>query len=443
MGPRLFVAGICCVGLCAHAAGGEPAPLTGRWVVTSEQFATPRYFKMNLVQDGPQVRGDFDGDELTGSVQGDTFTFHGKDANGGSEDATVKLADGKLSGTIVLVYSNDLTHPSTQPFSATKVASRRNGPPRRLEFSPTVFHRQFSAQIPPVLSLFPGDTLHTTTVDAGGVDAKGVQRSLGGNPQTGPFFIEGALPGDTLVVHVLRLKLNRDYAISDDGVVPRGLTDELAVKLKDTGKPVRWHLDLAKGLATSDAPGDHLKRFVVPLRPMLGCVATAPGPDAAPMNTGDSGSIGGNLDFNELVEGATISLPVNVPGALLYFGDGHAAQGDGELNGNALETSLDVELSVDLLPGKRAQGVRLESPTHLMAMGLDGSLDGAFRQATANMARWLSEAYQLTPSEVAQVLGTSAEYRISEVADRNAGVVLKLSRERLKALTVPGASATP
>jgi acetamidase/formamidase len=150
--------------------------------------------------------------------------------------------------------------------------------------------------------------------------------------------------------------------------------------------------------------------------------------------TGDSGSYGGNMDFNEIVEGATIYLPVSAPGALLYFGDGHAAQGDGELNGNALETSLDVELTVDVLPGRRTPGPRVESSTHIMAMGLGGSLDDAFRSSTANMAGWLAEDYKLTPVEIAELVGTAAEYRVSEVADRNAGMVLKIYKERLKGL---------
>ena len=137
---------------------------------------------------------------------------------------------------------------------------------------------------------------------------------------------------------------------------------------------------------------------------MLGCVAVAPNSAQAPPGTGDSGRWGGNMDFNEIVEGATIYLPVNVPGALLYVGDGHAAQGDGELNGNALETSMDVEFTVDVLPHKPIMDPRVESATHIMAMGLAGSLDDAFRAATANMAQWLTDDYKLTPSELAQVL---------------------------------------
>jgi amidase len=93
---------------------------------------------------------------------------------------------------------------------------------------------------------------------------------------------------------------------------------------------------------------------------------------------------------------------------------------------------------VDVIPGKRIMGPRVESATHIMAMGLAGSLDDAFRTATANMARWLTDEYPLTPSEVAQVLSTSAEYKVSKVADRNAGIVLKINKERLKSLASAG-----
>ncbi|HUK30145.1 MAG TPA: acetamidase/formamidase family protein, partial [Candidatus Acidoferrum sp.] len=273
-----------------------------------------------------------------------------------------------------------------------------------------------------------------TTVDAGGKDEKGVSRVLGGNPETGPFYIESAMPGDTLAVHIVHLRLNRDWAISDDAIVDRGLDSDLAVTMKDGGKDVRWHLDTARGVATQEKTSEHLAQYTVPLRPMLGCVATAVNSAQAAPGTGDSGRFGGNMDFNEIVEGATVYLPVSVPGALLYFGDGHAAQGDGELNGNALETSMDVEVMVDLIPGKRIPGPRVESGTHIMAMGLEGSLDEAFREATSNMAAWLAQEYELTPAEVAEVMGTSAEYKVSEVADRNAGIVLKINKERLRVI---------
>jgi amidase len=280
----------------------------------------------------------------------------------------------------------------------------------------------------------PGDTLHTTTVDAGGTDEHGEARVAGGNPETGPFYINGAEPGDTLVVRIHNLKLNRDWAISDDNLDPRALTSDLAVKTKDNHNNIRWHLDLAKGTASPDKPGEHMKNFSIPVSPMLGCIATATSAGTAPPRTGDSGNFGGNMDFNGVAEGTILYLPVSVPGALLYFGDGHALQGDGELNGNALETSMDVELSVDVIHGKRMSN-RLETANDIIAMGLDGSIDDSFKDATETMALWLMNDYKLTPSEVAQFLGVAAEYHVSEVADRNAGVVLKIAKSKLATLT--------
>ena len=415
----------------AAASGGA---LAGRWIVTTDFYGTPIYFGMLLEQQGEKLTGTFDGDKLEGTATGKSIHFLAKDENGGTEEATGTIEGGTITGTIVFKSGDDPTHPETHAFAAKLNPTSRAGAPKRHEFSPTTFYRRFSAENKPVLTVAPGDTIHTTTVDAGGADEKGVARVLGGNPETGPFYIEAAAPGDTLVVHINKLRLNRDYAISDDGIVGRGLTSDWAVKMKDGFKNVRWHLDLANGTASPEKPGEHLGHYTVPVRPMLGCVAVAPNVAQAAPGTGDSGRYGGNMDFNEIVEGATVYLTVNVPGALLYFGDGHAAQGDGELNGNALETSMDVEVTVDLIPDKHTPGPRVESATHLIAMGLAGSLDDAFKEATANMAAWLTDKYKLTPSEVAQVLGTAAEYKVSEVADRNAGMVLKINKERLAGL---------
>ena len=421
------------------AARESNAGASGRWIVNADLYGTALFYQMHLKEETGKLIGDFAGDKLEGTVTGNTIHFVAKDEQGGTEECTATVKGGTMSGTIVFTDAGDPAHPSTHAFTASIAPQRRVGVPQRHEFTPTTFYRQFSATNKPVLRVSPGDTVHTTTVDAGGTDEKGVTRVLGGNPETGPFFVETAMPGDTLVVRLTRVRLNRDWAMSDDGIVPRGLNTDLALKMKDGGKSVRWHLDTVHGVATLEKPSEHLAHYSVPLRPMLGCVATAPPPAAAAPGTGDSGGFGGNMDFNEVMEGATMYLPVRTPGALLYLGDGHAAQGDGELNGNALETSMDVEFTVDVIPGKPVPGPRLESATHIMAMGLDGSIDDAFREATANMAAWLEEKYALTQPEVAEVLGTSAEYKVSEVADRNAGVVLKINKERLQAL--PAATA--
>ena len=421
---------------CLGAQNTSPAAvgLTGPWIVTADFHGTPIYMRMELTQDAAKLTGVFSGDKLEGTVSGNSIHFIAKDDRGGTEDCTATIAGGSISGTVIFADPDDPAHPETRSFTAVRVPARPSGAPQRHEFTPTVFYRQFSPMNKPVLTIAPGDTVHTTTVDAGGTDEKGITRVLGGNPETGPFYIETAMPGDVLAVHLTRLRLNRDWAISDDNIVERALDSDLAVKMKDTGKSVRWHLDLARGVATPEKPSEHLANYSVPVKPMLGCVATSPQPSQAPPGTGDSGRFGGNMDFNENVEGTTIYLPVSVPGALLYVGDGHAAQGDGELNGNALETSMDVEFTVDVLPKKRFAGLRMETPTHIIAMALAGSLDQAFSAVTSNMARWLEQDYALTPSEVAQVLGTSAEYKVSEVADRNAGMVLRINKDRLKPL---------
>lgn len=409
--------------------------LSGRWVVTEDFFGTLRYMRLQLQQNGGSLTGDLSGDKLQGTVNGATVQFLARNEQKDSFEFSGTLHDGIISGVLVATDSKEPNHPYRFTLTAKPVSTLQHRAPQRHDFTPTVFYRQFSATNKPVLTVGPGDTIHTTTVDAGGVDENGVRHSAGGNPETGPFYVEGAMPGDVLVVHIDKLRLNRDWAGSDDGIVDRALNSDLAVKAKDLGKSIRWLLDRAKGTASPENPDVHLKHFTIPLKPMLGCIATAPSISQAAPGTGDSGYFGGNMDFNEVGEGATVYLRVSNPGALLYFGDGHAAQGDGELNGNALETSMDVELTVDVIPSKEIGDPRVETPDAIVTMGLDGSLDDAFKEATSDMANWLSEDYKLNPSEIAQVIGASAEYRISEAADRNAGVILKIRRRYLQPLS--------
>lgn len=403
--------------------------VAGDWLLTRDVYGNPFQQKLTLKVDGSAVSGTLGPRPISGTVNGNTIvlTLKGQDS---ADEFNGTLSGNSMTGTLTHTETGD-QNPQKSSWTAQRVPAKRAGPPQRHEFVPTIFYRQYSASNPPVLRIWPGDTVHTTTVDAGGTDEKGVTRVLGGNPQTGPFYVETALPGDVLVIRLNRVRLNRDWAISDDGIVGRALDADFAVKMKDGFKNVRWRLDRQRGVAMVEKPTEHLANFTVPVRPMLGCVAVAPGFGAAPPNTGDSGRYGGNMDFNEIVEGNTVYLPVAQPGALLYVGDGHAAQGDGELNGNALETSMEVEFTVDVISSKSQMTPRVESPTHIMTVGLGGSLEDALRAATAGIGQWLEQDYQLTPSEIAMVLGSSVEYTINEVADRNAGVVAKLRKDRL------------
>src|SRR5207302_10272597 len=228
-------------------------------------------------------------------------------------------------------------------------------------------------------------------------------RSLGGNPLTGPFYIEGALPGDTLVVKFNRIRLNRDSAESGDSIASDRVTPDYFKEVKPLEKfESQWRLDRERGTAVLAHPTERLKNFSVKLDPMLGCVGVAP-PGNQSFQSGNLGGFGGNMDYNQIREGVTLYLPVYHPGALLFVGDGHAEQGDGELTGDALETSMDVEFTVDVVEGRSLDMPRAENDEYMMAIGVGNSLPDALQAATTNMAQWLERDYKLNSAEVAIV----------------------------------------
>ena len=427
------------------ATASSAQQLAGSWTTSIDTFGTPSSWNLTLDQKGDAVTGELGGDRIVGTLKSGKLVFHAQDPQGGYEDVTATLSGDTITGTMVWAQNAAVAHPTTHTFTATRnVAKAANSaPPQTHEFTPTVFRRQFSSEYEPVLTVNPGDTIHTTTVDAGGYDSTGTPRSLGGNPQTGPFYITGAKPGDVIAVHIRKLRLNRDWAISTDAIVDRANPPGLASKRHDRGSQIKWHIDLVNGTASPEKPGPHMTQYSVPVKPMLGCIAVATGPGGPAPRTGDSGNFGGNMDFNEVTEGATLYLPVNVPGALLYFGDGHALQGDGETTGDALETSMDVTLTVDIAQTMPVRGPFLETDTHIMAIGLDGSIDTAFQDATERMENYLARKYSLTPQEFAVVLGSAAEFKVSEAADRNAGVVLKMAKSKLATLTTRSSIQQP
>jgi acetamidase/formamidase len=409
-------------------------PLQSQWAVSVDFFGNHRHQQLFLLSQAGRLKGSFGENALTGTLTGNQIHFTSRDKVGQLYDVVATLAGDTLSGELTITDTANPPVIGKHVLSAYAIPQRAPGPPRTVDFRPTHYSNQFSADIPAVFTIWPGDTIHTTTIDSGGIDEHGVTRALYGNPQTGPFYVGNAKPGDVLAIHIKRLRLNRDYADSLDAIANRVKDANLAVKARNLGHNVRWHLDLQRNVATPADTSGHLKNFSVPLRPMLGCIAIAPDFGFAPFSTGDAGRYGGNMDYNDVVEGSTVYLEVTQPGALLYMGDAHAAMGEGETTEWGLETSMDVEFSVDVIPDKFISTPRVDTGSHIATVGLAGSIDDAAKMATSGMVQWLEQDYQLTPAESAQVLGSMAEYTISEVPDRNAGVVLRLRKDLLQKL---------
>ncbi len=411
--------------LCFTAYGAD---VSGEWnfrlIRFGDRFASAR---VELQAEGSKLTGTLNEIKLTGSVEGDAVHITGMRPNG-KEWA-------KLDGNVRGEEMSGTVKQGEDEFSweARRVLAAQSEP-KTHAFAATKFHREFSGAIAPVLHVNSGDTIKTSTVDAGGYDAAGVRRSLGGNPETGPFYVEGAMPGDTLAIKLLHLRLSRDTAMSGDRIVSGAVEADYYRDAKfDEKFDSEWKLDRQNGTASLAKPTDRLKNFRVKLRPMMGCVGVAP-PAKQTFRSGWLGPWGGNMDYSGVREGVTVYLPVFQEGALLFVGDGHAAEGDGELNGDALETSMDLEFSVQLIRGNSTGGPRFEDDEYLMASGIAGSLPDALREATTELARWLERDYKLSANESNVVLGTSIRYDIAEVVDPQVHIVAKVSKAVLATL---------
>lgn len=413
--------------LCTCVVFGQSSP-AGKWISNLKFFDEPRYNHLQLELNGTKLTGKLGNDAFEGTFQNGRIEGTVKPNPGTTIELHGTLAGDQITGAgTVVEQKTDLKWEAIRE-------SARSAAPRTHTFEPTQFHHFFSDAIEPALHINPGDTVKTWSVDAGGTDPKGVRRTSGGNPLTGPFYVEGAIPGDTLVVHFNRIRLNRDSAGSGALIVNGALNPGYIEQRKRVeGYDSSWKLDLQGGFASLAKPTGTMKDYKVPLAPMLGCVGVAP-QGGMRYRSGFLGSFGGNMDYNQLREGATVYLPVYAPGALLFVGDGHAAQGAGELTGDALETSMDIEFSVDLESGSAPPNPRMENAEYLMASGIAGSIDDAFRSATTNLVRWLEGMYGLNAAEVSSVLGTSIVYDVAEVVDPQPHIVAKAPKSVLAAL---------
>jgi acetamidase/formamidase len=418
---KVVLPAVAMVGLLGQVIAGQQT-IAGEWMLTVHEQFGPNITRMSLAVSGETLTGMIAGRKIDGTVRGSSLEF--KAFNGAARGA---LEGANLHGEVVFPDR-------TVKWTAVRLPPRPSSPTAH-DFEPAEFHHYFSSKAKPVLRIHAGDTVRTWSVDAGGVDKHGTRRSAGGNPQTGPFYVEGAVPGDTLAVRLNSVRTNRNWARSGSTIVRNALEARTLGSLTWTENfNSRWTIDSAKKVAFLEKPTPALERFSVALQPMLGCVAVAPPGDWS-VRTTDSGFFGGNMDYNQIREGTTIYLPVNHPGGLLFLGDGHAAQGDGELTGDALETSMDFEFTVDVLPGRSFGHPLAENAEFLISIGISGALDQALQQATSGMVRWLERDYKLNASEAAVLLGFAVRYDVVDLVGTQVSVAAKLPKAALAPLT--------
>lgn len=287
----------------------------------------------------------------------------------------------------------------------------------------------------PVLHIADGDTVITTTVDARGADASDQQITPRGNPMTGPFYVEGAEPGDTLVVTLDKLTPNRPHGWTRKMVAPNVVDPDYVRELPwsdESDLLAIWEVNPTAKTVTLVKPADTtLGRLTLPLDPMVGCFGVAPAGGEA-ISTATSGPHGGNMDYRGFRQGVTVYFPVAVPGALFHIGDGHALQGDGEIVGTGIEISFDVQFTVHVHKGKSIGWPRGENADHIFTCGNARPLDQCVQHATTEMIRWLVDDYGLDPVGAHILMGQTVEYDLGNIFDPAFTMVCKMPKRVLR-----------
>jgi acetamidase/formamidase len=310
----------------------------------------------------------------------------------------------------------------------------------RLPATPqTVAYGFYWAEARPALRIASGDiidveTLLTNTpnrLEAAGVPAGEIQQSLrdivsqvtdrgpGGHILTGPVFVEGADSGDVLEVKVLSIDLAIPYGYNGCSGFARDLCD----RSQPTTRIIR--------LDSRRMVGQFADGIEVPLKPFFGSMGVAPPPSRGRVSSNPPDIHAGNLDNKELVAGTTLYIPIHVKGALFEVGDGHAAQGDGEVDQTAIETSLRGQLQLSVRKDMKLEWPRGETPSHWITMGMDSSLTRATRIAIEQMVKLLMEKKGLSQTAAYQLASIAADLRITQLVDGNVGVHMMVAKSLL------------
>jgi len=295
--------------------------------------------------------------------------------------------------------------------------------------------------VPPTHHIAPGTRIVSWTEDCydGAVTRPDqmptkVQPPGHDNPQTGPFYVDGAEPGDTLAIRIVKLEPARSYGISSlfPGFGALNGTDRTAVLQPDLPERVWFYeVDKVKNVArTRSSDGKHA--WEVPLAPFLGCLGVSPAYGEA-RSTIVPDNFGGNMDCPEVKAGNTVYLQVRVPGGLLSFGDGHYAMGDGEIIGTAIEGAMNVELTVDLIKKKETPWPRIENEQWMMSLGAARPLEDAARIAFKDMVQWVIEKTGMDVLDAYQFVSQNARAPLVEMVDPLYTVLVKVPKDRLPA----------
>jgi acetamidase/formamidase len=325
---------------------------------------------------------------------------------------------------------------------ATAAAASRQPREHQLALTPANVHwGYYDARIAPVLRITSGDRVRIDTMIAGGLQRvrlaggteteipealkaveQGVtERGPGAHPMTGPIFVEGAAPGDTLEIRILEIDFLHPFGI---------------IAFSPTGGTLPEDFPYAHVRLLRWAPGatrvDFTPGVSLPFAPFFGSIAVAPPPLVGRLSSRPPGWHGGNLDNKDLVAGTTLYLPVHVTGAHLSVGDGHAMQGHGEVSGTALETSLRGRFEVRVRKGPRLRWPRAETPTHFVAMGLHEDLDEAARLATRELIDFLVAEKGLSRDDAYTLCSLAADLHVTQVVDGTKGIHATIAKSLFK-----------
>ena len=317
-------------------------------------------------------------------------------------------------------------------------ACAQNSQPRvvHYEVKPSELKYTFAASYPPVARLKSDDILETNTFDCFGnaIRKPGdtLSMSPGDNPLSGPFFIEGAEPGDTLAVKILDIKVDGNQGI---GALAPGFgainSTNYTPMLNPPIKEKIWFypIDHSTNTATFQAL-DSKFAVKIPLHPFFGCIGVAPAGGEARSSVVPE-AFGGNMDSPEASAGNTVYFPVNVSGAMLFLGDGHAAMGDGEVAGTAIEVPLRSRVQVHVIKGQKISWPRFENSDYIMTIGAYRPLDDALRIAFTELVGWIHNDYGLSEMDAYELLSEVGEIHLNEMVDPNYVIVAKINKKYL------------